>query len=306
MKNIQKNRKKLVYLLSICIIFFSVLILILLPENKSGEINNYYSQEDYIPENNNTPVQDNTAEEHHNTEKTISTNKTEPKPAVKEAKHIAVVIDDVGYNLNNLDYFLKFPGPITFAVLPNLPYSRAAAEKIKSAGKEVIIHMPMEAINSNLDHGPGAIFTYMTDEEILKLLNDAVNSVPYAVGMNNHMGSKATADLRVMNIVINFTKMNSLFFLDSYTNPETVSGMVSEINQIPVLKRNIFLDVKTDKEYITTQYNKGFEICENADPVIFIGHIQNIEVMNVLNTLYSDLKERGFELKFLSDLYNID
>jgi polysaccharide deacetylase 2 family uncharacterized protein YibQ len=303
MKNTQKNRKLKVYILSICIIFSLILILILLPGKKSGEINNYYSQEDYIPGKNESGNPDRESDD---TGKNTENKITQTKPVTKEIKHIALVIDDVGYNLDNLDYFLKFPGPVTFAVLPNLQYSREAAQKINAAGKEVIVHMPMEALNSNLDHGPGAIFTDMTDEEIVKLLKQALNSVPYAVGMNNHMGSKATADLRVMNIIINFTELNDLFFLDSLTNPESVSGMVSEINKIPVLKRNIFLDVKNDKESVKNQYIKGLEITENTDPVILIGHIQNIEVINVLNDMYPGFKEKGIELKYLSELVNID
>lgn len=303
MKNTQKNRKQRVYLLTLFIIFCLILILILIPDKKNNEINNYYSQEDYIPDKNIT-----TSDQQQNSDGTsekTSTKTTEQKPVIKEIKHIAVVIDDVGYNLDNLDYFLKFPGPVTYAVLPNLPYSKAAAEKISAAGKEVIVHMPMEAINSKLDHGPGAIFTNMTDQEILKLLSSALDSVPNAVGMNNHMGSRATSDLRVMNIVINFTKSNSLFFLDSLTNPESVSNMVSDINEIPILKRNIFLDVKKDKESIRNQYSKGLEISENTDPVILIGHIQNINVIDILADIYPDLKESGIELKFLSDFIKI-
>lgn len=298
MKNTQKNRKQRIYLFLVCINIFLILILVLIPKNKpleesvKLERDEYSSQEDYIPDNNNTIV--------------IPESNTNTKPFITETKQLAIVIDDVGYNLNNLDYFLKFPGPITFAILPNLPYSKEAAERIANAGKEVIIHMPMEAVNSGLDHGPGAIFVNMNEKEILELLVSALNSVPFAKGMNNHMGSMATTDLRVMNIVINFAKSNNLVFLDSLTSPDSIAEMVSEINQIPILKRNIFLDVNDDKESVTEQFDKGIEITESTNPVILIGHIQNINVINILNGLYPVLKENEIELKYLSELIKID
>ncbi len=304
MKNTQKNRKKRVYIFIICINILLIFILILFPKNEPLEQNNNYSQDNYIPDTNQNNIvtipDKNTGSDYTNS------NRTNPKPIIAETKQIAIVIDDVGYNLNNLDYFLEFPGPITFAVLPNLQHSKEAANKIEAAGKEVIIHMPMEAENSALDHGPGAIFVNMKDEEITELLDSALDSVPFAKGMNNHMGSRATTDLRIMNIVINFTKANDLFFLDSLTNSESVIDMVSEINQIPILKRNIFLDVNKDSESIKAQFDKGIEIAESTNPVIFIGHIQNINVINNLNELYPVLKENEIELTYLSELIKSD
>ena len=146
----------------------------------------------------------------------------------------------------------------------------------------------------------------MNEKEILELLVSALNSVPFAKGMNNHMGSMATTDLRVMNIVINFAKSNNLVFLDSLTSPDSIAEMVSEINQIPILKRNIFLDVNDDKESVAEQFDKGIEITESISPVILIGHIQNINVINILNGLYPVLKENEIELKYLSELIKID
>ena len=123
MKNTQKNRKKHVYIFIICINILLTIILILFPKNEPLEQNNYYSQDDYIPDtnrNNTVTIPD----------KNTGSDNTSSKPVITETRQIAIVIDDVGYNLNNLDYFLEFPGPITFAVLPHLPYSKEAAAKI--------------------------------------------------------------------------------------------------------------------------------------------------------------------------------
>ena len=87
---------------------------------------------------------------------------------------IAVVIDDVGYNLEELQEFLDYPAPITLSVLPNLPYTQEAARRISAAGKELLLHLPMEAENGN-DPGPGAILTTQEDEQIRRWCAPAPN-----------------------------------------------------------------------------------------------------------------------------------
>ena len=157
------------------------------------------------------------------------------------ATSIAIVIDDVGYSLGQLEEFLSFPGPITFSVLPNLQFSSESARLIFAAGKEMILHLPMEAMNGN-DPGPGAIRSGQNDREIRRLLDASFSQVPQATGMNNHMGSKATADEGVMEVVMDYLQSNGRFFLDSRTTAASVGSATARDYGVPYLERDVFLD----------------------------------------------------------------
>ncbi len=121
----------------------------------------------------------------------LATPPEQPRP--EEKGRLAVVIDDAGYDLDELQPFLELPMPLAVAVLPNLPHSREAARRVLAAGKELLLHLPMEP-EGRENPGPGALLTADSPEETRRLLDAALATVPGAVGMNNHMGSRATAD----------------------------------------------------------------------------------------------------------------
>ncbi len=166
-----------------------------------------------------------------------------------------VVIDDVGYDLKALRKFLDFPGEITFAILPGLPFTREASEMVHRAGKTVILHQPMEP-HGDEDPGDRAILTSMRDEEIEAVLERNLSEVPYAVGMNNHMGSKATEDTRVMRIVLDFCRRKGLLFLDSRTSSYTMAAELSEDTPgvVCISRNSMFLDNERDKESIVKAF----------------------------------------------------
>ncbi len=181
-----------------------------------------------------------------------------PAPVSGSAK-IVLVIDDVGYNLRQLEPFLRFPGPITFAVLPGLQYSGAAAKRIRDAGKGLILHQPMEA-ESDGNADPGMIFTNMSDAEILRVLDENLAQVPGVQGLNNHKGSLATADERVMRLVLGRLRERNLFFLDSRTTAETRSGSAAKaVDFTRILERTVFLDNEADRAAIREAFEGGLE-----------------------------------------------
>jgi len=214
---------------------------------------------------------------------------------------VAVVIDDVGYNLEELQVFLDFPGPLTLSVLPNLPHSEESARRVFAAGKELLLHLPMEAENGS-DPGPGAILTSQDDEEIRRLLDAGFSQVPQAAGMNNHMGSRATADPRVMNVVMDYLKSSRRYFLDSRTTKETLGPETARAHAVPYLERDIFLDNETQTQAIRQSLEKGIEVARTEGSAVMIGHVRNPQIVEVIGGLLEELDRAGVELVFLSDL----
>jgi len=143
--------------------------------------------------------------------------------------HLIFVIDDVGYNLKQLQPFLDLPFKITFAILPGLAYTEEAAAMIHNAGKEYILHQPMDAVNGS-DTGPGVIHKGMSVTENLVPL-------PLAAGINNHMGSAGTADKDLMVSLFTVLKGKGMFFLDSRTTSNSVGAEVAVQIGLPFAER---------------------------------------------------------------------
>jgi hypothetical protein len=135
-------------------------------------------------------------------------------------KCLVFVIDDAGYSMKQLEEFLRLPFPLTISVLPGLPNSVKAAAAVRAAGKELILHQPMQALGGQ-DPGPGAILLGMGRDEIERIVDDNLKTVPGAVGMNNHMGSAATADLGIMEAVAAVAKRRGIYYVDSLTTSGT-------------------------------------------------------------------------------------
>jgi hypothetical protein len=214
---------------------------------------------------------------------------------------IAVVIDDVGYNLEELQEFLDYPAPITLSVLPNLPYTQEAARRISAAGKELLLHLPMEAENGS-DPGPGAILTTQEDEQIRRLLETSFAQVPQAAGMNNHMGSLATADRRVMNVVMETLSSNGRYFLDSRTTYRTLGPETAKAHGVPYLERDIFLDNEPRIEAIDRALEEGIDLARHQGSAILIGHVRNPQIVEAIGKLAGELDCAGVQLVYLSDL----
>lgn len=223
-----------------------------------------------------------------------------PEKAV-EWSYISLVIDDAGYNMINLIELLKLPAAFTVSVLPGLPMSREAAREVTKAGKEVILHCPMEALSGE-DPGPGAILSTQPAEEIDAILSSNFSFVPEAAGTNNHMGSKVTPDQRVMAEVMLYLKNHNKFFLDSKTTADSVARQEALKLGVPYLARDVFLDNDPQKEAVKQQFLKGMEIAGSQGSAVLIGHAQNPAVAEVLAELYPLLGERRIKMITLNKL----
>ncbi len=212
---------------------------------------------------------------------------------------LVFVIDDAGHNLWQLEPFLRLPGPVTIAVLPGLPYTRKAAARVKEAGKELMLHQPMEALGS-LDPGPGAIRSDMDDASIRRVVRANLAQVSGAVGMNNHMGSRTTADTRIMAAVLDEAKAAGVYYLDSLTTGDSVVHSVASLMRQSTWERSVFLDNTPDKASMLHYIAEGTKIAEKRGYAVMIGHVWSAELAQTLSELYPTLIEQGFSLSTIS------
>ena len=224
-----------------------------------------------------------------------------PEHPQPEAGLLAVVIDDAGYSLGELQAFLDLPGPLTVAVLPNLPHSTEAARRVIAAGKDLILHCPMEPVGGE-NPGPGAILTGQSAAQQEALLAAAFATVPGAIGMNNHMGSRATADEQLMTTVLGYLKRHDLFFLDSRTTAETVGPRVAERLGEPFVQRDVFVDVDTAPADVDASFAKGIDEAHARGSSVVIGHVQNASVAAILRQRIGTLAARGVRLAHLGEV----
>ncbi|WP_258171323.1 divergent polysaccharide deacetylase family protein [Paenibacillus sp. R14(2021)] len=193
---------------------------------------------------------------------------------VKGHRQVAIVIDDFGNNMTGTPEMMELPVHFTAAVMPFMPTTKQDAELAHKLGDDVIVHMPMEPVRGKPEWlGPGAITTAMTDAEIRKRVEAAIDEVPYAVGMNNHMGSKVTADERVMRVVLTVVKERGLFFLDSRTTYKTVVPKLTAELGVPLLSNQVFLDDVYSTTHISKQVGVLRKYLEHNDSCVIIGHV---------------------------------
>jgi polysaccharide deacetylase 2 family uncharacterized protein YibQ len=159
---------------------------------------------------------------------------------------MAIIIDDFGYNNEPIAAFADLNRPVTFSVLPNRPYTAAAASRALSAGKQVMVHLPMEPLNQSEQHEPQVITTDLTDSQVQEITTQAIALVPGAIGINNHQGSRATADQRVMRDVLAVVKSNNLFFIDSRTHSASRAYALAKQSGIKTRENELFIDNSAD------------------------------------------------------------
>ncbi|MFW5694455.1 MAG: divergent polysaccharide deacetylase family protein [Alkalispirochaeta sp.] len=223
--------------------------------------------------------------------------------AEPEGPRLYLVLDDAGHDLDHLREFVPFPGVFTVAVLPGLTYSREAAQMVIALGHEAILHQPMEAVGGN-DPGPGAIVVSQSEREIRRILTSNLSTMPGVVGVNNHMGSLATGDARVMQEVAATLRRHRLFFLDSRTTHLSVAGETIRTAGVPTVERDVFLDNVREDEAISDQLDRGLAIAEEQGHAILIGHVTSPELAQVLIDRYAEISEAGYTFSPLSDLIN--
>ena len=169
--------------------------------------------------------------------------------ACAQESRIAVIIDDVGNQLVAGRRSVALPGPVVLAILPHTPFADTLADEAAALGKEILIHMPMQASRVDVDPGPGSLALTHDPAAMDAALSEAITAVPHAIGVSNHMGSLLTRDpLSMRAFMQTLASRNNLLFLDSYTTHLSVGLMLAREHGIPALKRDVFLDADPSVE----------------------------------------------------------
>ena len=221
-------------------------------------------------------------------------NQETAQTAVKKQKKVAVIIDDFGNGQGGTEEMLSLPIKLTVAIMPFLPTTQTDAESAHQKGYDVIVHMPMEPKHGNPKWlGPGAITSNMSNEEVRRKVEEAIDNVPYAIGMNNHMGSKITGDERIMSIVLQVCRERGLFFVDSKTNYHSVVGKLAASMGMPPVANHIFLDDSHTVSHIAKQMKAVEAYAFEHDNCIAIGHVgtQGKKTAEVLKNSASRMQE---------------
>ncbi len=228
-----------------------------------------------------------------------------PPISIKGTPKIAIIIDDVGFDLETLAKAVQIKQPITFAVLPYTPHAVECARIIHNAGQEVILHQPMEPVGyPEVDPGKGVVLTSMNKQEIEETIKENIRSIPYITGVNNHMGSKATSDVATMKIALQTIKDWGLFFIDSRTSAQTVAYKMALEMNMPTAEKTLFIDNEHGVNYIRGKLDELARETETRKIGIGIGHIYP-ETVEALNEELSVLESRGFEFIFASEAVNL-
>ncbi|WP_279049970.1 divergent polysaccharide deacetylase family protein [Cedecea davisae] len=202
------------------------------------------------------------------------------------AGKLSIVIDDFGYRPQQENLVLALPTNVSVAVLPNAPHSREMATKAHNAGHEVLIHLPMAPL-SKQPLEKDTLRPDMSSEEIERIIRDAVNKVPYAVGMNNHMGSAMTSSLFGMQKVIQSLEQYNLYFLDSMTIGNSQATRAAAGTQVKVIKRKVFLDDTQNEADIRFQFNRAIQLARKTGSAIAIGHPHPATVRVLQQMIYN-------------------
>jgi uncharacterized protein len=226
-----------------------------------------------------------------------------PGPSVSEnpnGPQLALIVDDCGQWLQTERGFLALGVPLTLSVLPDVPFTSEIAHEASQAGKGVMLHLPMETL-SGLNPGPGKVTTEMSDPQIVAQVQEDLAQVPLARGVNNHEGSKASADARVMHDVIDVLAARGLFFIDSRTNAASVGEEEARKQGVPTAARDVFLDNRADVAYTEEQLLQAAAIARRTGSAIAIGHPRPTTLAAV-QTMIPKLEASGIHFVLVQEL----
>ncbi|MFV2073818.1 MAG: divergent polysaccharide deacetylase family protein, partial [Thermoanaerobaculales bacterium] len=226
----------------------------------------------------------------------IPTPTVRPEPPPNARGRLAILLDDGGQKLDLVAQAAALPTEVGIAILPFLPYSAETAEEMFSAGHEVWLHLPMEPEGyPGNDPGAGAVLVGMEGNDLQTTIHSAINNIPHAIGVNNHMGSKASADLRLMTWVMQELKARGMAFIDSRTTVRTVAEEAARAQGVPTNRRHVFLDNKKESAAIRRQLEEAIYRCRIEGEIIAIGHLSPV-TLRVLAQELPGLKKRGADL----------
>ena len=224
----------------------------------------------------------------------------QPAPPPGARPRLAIVIDDLGRSLAEVEALTRIGVPLTYAVLPFETRTAEVVARLAEHGVEILCHLPMEA-QSGLNPGPGALHRSMKTDELIAATQRALAAVPGAVGANNHMGSGFSTERASMHAVLGVLADRGLYFLDSRTAPNTVGYTLARQLGVAAAERQVFLDTRRDRAFIQQQVQQLLEMAITRGGAIAIGHPYP-ETLRILAEELPRAVAQGFELVPVSRL----
>jgi polysaccharide deacetylase 2 family uncharacterized protein YibQ len=222
-------------------------------------------------------------------------------PLISGKGKLAIIIDDFGYNSEPINAFANIDRPLTFSVLPNRPYSLQAASRGVSSGHQVILHLPMEPLDSKQQSEAQTVTVNMADSDVGALVSQDIRAIPGLIGVNNHQGSRATSDKRIMKDVLTTLQSNQLFFVDSRTSGQSIAYDMARQLGVHSAVNDLFIDNQPDVEYIKGQLRRAIQIAVKQGQAVVIGHAR-LNTAEAVHQMIGEIESSGVKLVFVSEL----
>ncbi|MFT6778764.1 MAG: polysaccharide deacetylase 2 family uncharacterized protein YibQ [Paraglaciecola sp.] len=219
-----------------------------------------------------------------------------------QASQIALIIDDMGNHKQDAAAF-ALPSNVTFAILPNKPLSTLFSKRATAQQREVMLHMPMESLAGN-NQEKNVLLSSMAPIQIIQMLKIALSTVPDAVGVNNHMGSKLTQLTLPMSVTMEFLFEQGLFFVDSRTTKFSKAEVIAKQNGVLSTKRNVFIDHTPSPKQIDKQFQRLIRLSKKHGYAVGIAHPYP-QTLEYLKVHLQTLQQHGISLVKLSDILSL-
>ncbi len=210
---------------------------------------------------------------------------------------ISIIIDDIGYRNRDDVNALALPGPLAYAIMPHSPNALEMSALAASSGKDIILHMPMEAVEDEKNRflGPGGLRKDMNEAQFITTLVHNLRSVPNIIGVNTHMGSLLSRDREKMGWLMEYLQVRKIFYVDSVTIGNSVAAVAASTRNVPYLRRDVFLDNSINRADIDEQFNELIRVARLKGSALAIGH-PHPETIQVLARRLETLHEYGVRL----------
>ncbi len=223
-------------------------------------------------------------------------------PVAHAGPGIAIIIDDLGNLRSATDRTVRRDGPVACAILPYTPLAQYVARSAHRAGKEVLLHLPLEPVGDDRTVGVGVIDISSTRRQLGEILDADLKSIPYLDGVNNHMGSLLTRHPGHMAwLMSELRRRGGLFFVDSYTTPASVALQMAREAGIPATRIDVFLDTDPNTDAIAREFERLKALARKHGHAVAIGHPYD-ETLRYLEKALPQLRGEGIELVSVADV----
>ena len=222
--------------------------------------------------------------------------------AFADAPRIAIIIDDLGYDLANGERALELPGAVSFSFLPGGPSTRMLAEQARERGRDILLHLPLQAHKDEDRAEPAEIHIDMSRSRLSVVFAEALAAVPHAIGVNGHRGSLLTRHPGHMQwLMEEISQRGNLFFIDSYTHHDSVALQIAHENGVAATRRDVFLDPDRSRATVEREFERLKHLARKRGQAVAIGH-PHPETLDLLERRLPQLAEEGFELVSVREL----